>query len=250
MATFRILPSHAFIVALLALLCLKCAVSASSTYLSPVPTIAPKSNAPVNFGKPCTGWSFRLVRAGFTCFNGVWLHQGSWVVEEHLRIEADSSPVYVQGNVSFGGGSIYLTGYKSGIQLSGCFKSYGNGAGEALLILDYSRGWPKTGRWYQEAIIQSPTCFEHPIDFSTMLPSSCKVATITPRTWTGNGLYINWTLSSRRCVSPLAIGLGVGIGVLVLIVGAVIAVVVIKRRRTASRRDHDGLSSDYEPLIQ
>lgn len=212
------------------------------------PVASPKANSPSS--SHCYGGS-DLFRLGFSCVNGGWYYSGNWTVSEHVRIEAQASPVYINGDVNFaGGGEIILTGEHAGIQLAGCLYS----PAQPVIVLDYSDGWPKKEHWYQEAIVQSTNCKAERINIPWTMegPGGCISWMATPGHWMTNGLYINWRTNKNHCMNTLALGLGVGIGV-VLLIGAGFGVFFCVRRRRAAAAERKerlgGFSSDYEPLV-
>ena len=186
----------------------------------------------------------------FSCVNGELFCVGSLQINHTMEIWHFSSVVYIHGDVTFGpGGSLRLVGEGAGIQLSGCLYS----PEEAAVTLDYTQGWPKsTNKWSQNAIIQSTNCKSSrtPIPYKIATPHSCKTSTVTPRAGTKNGLTVDWTLDTHRCVLWWSLGLGLGGGALLLIIGIIIFVVV-RRRRAAARERHPLLGqsdSEHEPL--
>ena len=224
------------------------------TPVSTVPTVAPSNP----MGTPSTTTPFELpptrggncfgqAPSGFQCEQSRWVHTGTWNVDFVVKITSDVSPIYANGDISFGSrGSIYFIGPGAGLYSSGCIRS----ASDYSIYLDYSTGWPKgRNEWIQPAIVLlgRPSCtyFGEYIPFSWIRPGSCKSATIEPRSYReAFGLIVNFKINSGTC--NLALGLGIGLGALALVIVAIIAVVVWKRF-LAKREEDNG--SYYMSLI-
>lgn len=105
-------------------------------------TVTPSAMPPSSAGARCTG-SLAMSLYGFDCIGGEWHKYGDWVISQQVRFLNGSSPIFIHGDVSFlSNGSLYFTGPRSGVAISGCITTPKNS-----IVLDYSDGWLDQDGW-------------------------------------------------------------------------------------------------------